>query len=82
MKAILEFNLPEEQDEYTKTTKANRMALVIWDMLMWLRPVINRHEGIMKLPEYKGMSYRAAEAMNKKLCDLMEFHDVMEEDIT
>jgi hypothetical protein len=30
VKAILEFNLPEDQEEYDKCTKASNMSLALW----------------------------------------------------
>ena len=32
MKAILEFNLPEDQDQFDVATKAMDWALLVWDM--------------------------------------------------
>ena len=37
MKAILEFNLPEDQTEYQMVNDASKMYSVIWDMKQWLR---------------------------------------------
>ena len=37
MKAILEFNLPEDQTEYQMVNNAPKMFSVIWDMKQWLR---------------------------------------------
>jgi hypothetical protein len=37
MKATLEFNLPEDQEEYDMCNKAYIMHGVIWDMKQWLR---------------------------------------------
>jgi hypothetical protein len=37
MKAILEFNLPEDQAEYDLCNKASDMYSVIWEMKLWLR---------------------------------------------
>ena len=37
MKAILKFELPEDQDEYDVFIKANDMHYVIWEMKQWLR---------------------------------------------
>jgi hypothetical protein len=37
MKAILKFNLPEDQEEYDVFIKANDMYSVIWEMKQWLR---------------------------------------------
>jgi hypothetical protein len=37
MKAILEFNLPEDQTEYQMVNDASKMFNVVWDMKQWLR---------------------------------------------
>ena len=37
MKAILEFNLPEETDEFELATKGAMMHHTLWEMDQWLR---------------------------------------------
>tara|TARA_B110000503_G_scaffold89567_1_gene135582 strand:- start:594 stop:818 length:225 start_codon:yes stop_codon:yes gene_type:complete len=37
MKAILKFNLPDEQHEYAMATQGSAMHSVLWDMDQWLR---------------------------------------------
>lgn len=37
MKAILEFQLPEDQDQYELCNKSSDMYMVIWEMKQWLR---------------------------------------------
>jgi hypothetical protein len=37
MKAILEFNLPEDNIEYELVNNAGKMHSVLWDMDQWLR---------------------------------------------
>jgi len=37
MKAILEFNLPEDQQEFTLATKSSNWWNVCWEMDQWLR---------------------------------------------
>ena len=37
MKAILEFNLPEDQNEYQMANDASNMFNALWDMSQWLR---------------------------------------------
>jgi hypothetical protein len=37
MKAILEFNLPEDQTEYQMANDASKMFSVLWDIKQWLR---------------------------------------------
>jgi len=40
MKAILEFNLPEDQTEYQMANDASNMFSTLWDMKQWLRAQI------------------------------------------
>ena len=42
MKAILEFNLPEDQNEYQMANDASNMFNALWDMSQWLRKQ-NKH---------------------------------------
>jgi len=37
MKAILEFNLPEDLEEYNLVNNASKMHSSLWDMSQWLR---------------------------------------------
>jgi hypothetical protein len=37
MKAILEFNLPEENQEFELHTKASKMYCTLWELDQWLR---------------------------------------------
>lgn len=37
MKATLEFNLPEDQNEFILATKAADLQSVLWEMKQWLR---------------------------------------------
>lgn len=37
MKAILEFNLPEDQDDFKKAASANDMHFAVWKFDQWLR---------------------------------------------
>ena len=40
MKAIVEFNLPEDQVEYQMFNDASKMFSTLWDMKQWLRSQI------------------------------------------
>ena len=40
MKAILEFNLPEDNQEFELHTKALKMYSTLWDLDVWLRSEI------------------------------------------
>ena len=40
MKAILEFNLPEDNQEFELHTKATKMYCTLWELDQWLRSEI------------------------------------------
>jgi hypothetical protein len=40
MKAILEFNLPEDKQEFELASKASKMYCTLWDFDVWLRTEI------------------------------------------
>jgi len=37
MKAIIKFNLPEDQEEFDMFNQASAMHNVLWDLAQWLR---------------------------------------------
>jgi hypothetical protein len=37
MKAIIEFELPEDQEEYEKANNANKMYMALWDIKQLFR---------------------------------------------
>ena len=63
MKATLEFNLPEEQEEYDITMQAGKMHSVLWDFDQKLR-------GIVKW-EKKGYNLNTVENLRDELHELM-----------
>jgi len=44
MKAILEFNLPEDNQEFELHTKASKMYCTLWDLDQWLRSEIKNKD--------------------------------------
>jgi hypothetical protein len=40
MKAVLEFNLPEENHEFANATQGAKMRSVLWDFDQWMRSKI------------------------------------------
>ena len=52
MKAILEFNLPEEEEQFDVATKAMDWALLVWDIDQFMRNKIKYDQdtnGVLKL---------------------------------
>lgn len=72
MKAILEFNLPEDNVEYELASKASSMHSVLWDMDQWLRAQYK----YMSDEEYSEDKYEAYELAREKLNELMNENNV------
>jgi hypothetical protein len=53
MKAILEFNLPEDDFEFQTANNAGKMKSVLWEMDRWLRNNIKHAPDAMSEDEYK-----------------------------
>ena len=52
MKAILEFNLPEDKEEFAVATKAMDWSLLVWDIDQFIRNKIKYEqdrEGVLQL---------------------------------
>ena len=65
MKAILEFNLPEDNQEFELTSKALKMYSTLWDFDIWLRSEIkyNNQE------QYEPVRDKLREFMNDNRID-------------
>ena len=65
MKAILEFNLPEDNQEFELHTKALKMYSTLWDFDVWLRAEIkyNNQE------QYEPVREKLRELMNENRID-------------
>ena len=68
MKAILEFNLPEDQTEYQMVNDASKMFSVIWDMKQWLRSQTKYAPDSMSDDTYKAFE-ECREKLNELLAD-------------
>lgn len=44
MKAILEFNLPEDREEHEEAVNAWKVTLAVWDYSQWLRGLYKHGE--------------------------------------
>ena len=53
MKAILKFNLPDDQHEYAMATQGSAMHSVLWDMDQWLRSQTKHAPDDMSEDTYK-----------------------------
>jgi hypothetical protein len=69
MKAILEFNLPEDNQEFKLATKASDWWCVCWEMNQWLRA------------HYKCMPDKICLDAMEKLSELMNKNGVSLDDV-
>ncbi len=44
MKAVLEFNLPEENHEFANATNGSKMRSVLWELDQWMRGKLKYEE--------------------------------------
>ena len=78
MKATLEFNLPEDQDDFELATKGSKWYTVAWDMDQWLR-------GQLKFPENMNLSddgYEVLEKCREQLREIINTYGVSLDDVS
>jgi hypothetical protein len=71
MKAILEFNLPEDQTEYQMANDASNMFSTLWDMKQWLRGRVKHAPDEMPQEVYD-----AFEECRDKLNELLIYYNL------
>ena len=72
MKAVLEFNLPRDQEDFKLATDAVKWWSIAWSMTQWLRNEI-------KFPENMNLSddeLKTLEKCSEKLRELIEEHNL------
>ena len=69
MKAILEFNLPEERDDHVLAVKASNMYGALWDIGQYLRQIDRYME---KQPDIEVIRERFYEILSDNSFDLDE----------
>ena len=77
MKATLEFNLPEDQQEFNFATKGSNWWNVCWDMDQWLRTQYK----YMPDAEYSEDKYNAYYEARLKLNEIINENGVNLEDV-
>ena len=78
MKAILEFELPEDNQEFKLATKASDWWNVCWQMDQWLRAQYK----YMSDESYSEDKYNAYYEARQKLFDLMSENGVSLDDVS
>ena len=70
MKAILEFNLPEDNTEYLATVKAMDMANFIFEL------VYNTKKGLINTLEVNDGEQDGIEIVFEKIYELLRYHNI------
>ena len=78
MKAILEFNLPEDRDDFELATKGGKWYSVVWDMDQWLRSQYK----YMPDEQYSSDKYNAYYEARQKLNQIMNDNGVNLDDVS
>ena len=78
MKAILEFNLPEDRDDFELATKGSKWYSVVWEMDQWLRSQYK----YMPDSEYSEALYDHYYRTRQKLNEIINEHGINFEDIS
>ena len=68
MKAILEFNLPEDQVEYELANNVSKMFHTLWEMEQWLRGQVKYAPDEMSQEAYDAFE-QCKDKLNKLLID-------------
>lgn len=69
MKAILEFNLPEDQNEFEYATKGSEMFLILWN-------VKQEYRKLMKYHDLTEVEYKLIEDLNDKLFEDLQHYGI------
>jgi hypothetical protein len=77
MKAVLEFNLPKDKDDFELATKGGKWYGVVWDMDQWLRGHIKYAPD-----EMSEEAYKAFEECREKLREIIDDNGVNLDDIS
>ena len=78
MKAILEFNLPEDSHEFDMATQGSNMHSVLWEMDQWLRAQYK----YMPDEGYSKDKYDAYYEARNKLFEFMNENGVSLDDVS
>lgn len=70
MKAILKFDLPEDEYQFSAASRATKWVAAMWEMDQWLRSQIKYTES------YTDDQYELLEDVREKLRDIMNDNNV------
>lgn len=72
MRAILEFNLPEEQMEFNRANQSFDMACALFDILQLRKKMFRKYESYIDTPEWSSI----VDFMGDGISDILEEHNI------
>ena len=72
MKAILEFNLPDDQMEFNRANQSLDMACALFDILQLRKAMFRKYESYIDTPEWSSV----VDFMGDEIADILEEHNI------
>ena len=72
MKAILEFNLPDDQMEFNRTNQSLDMACALFDILQLRKKMFRKYESYIDTPEWSSV----VDFMGDEIAEILEEHNI------
>ena len=72
MKAILEFNLPDDQMEFNRASQSLDMACALFDILQLRKKMFRKYESYIDTPEWSSV----VDFMGDEIADILDEHNI------
>ena len=72
MKAILEFNLPDDQMEFNRANQSLDMACALFDILQLRKKMFRKYESYIDTPEWSSV----VDFMAERISDILDSHNI------
>ena len=72
MRAILEFNLPDDQMEFNRASQSLDMACALFDILQLRKKMFRKYESYIDTPEWSSV----VDFMGDEISDILEEHNI------
>lgn len=72
MKAILEFNLPDDQMEFNRASQSLDMACALFDILQLRKKMFRKYESYIDTPEWSSI----VDFMGDEIAGILEEHNI------
>ena len=72
MRAILEFNLPDDQMEFNRASQSLDMACALFDILQLRKKMFRKYESYIDTPEWSSV----VDFMGDEIANILEEHNI------